>query len=87
MTTKQLTTEPLTPEPLSAAELAAIAARLHSAGLFAAHARTDVRRLLAEVHRLRHALQLGGSQAPTTHSNTNTAPTTANRTAPAATTI
>ena len=38
---------------LSDAELAAIAARLPVGGLFIAHARTDMTRLLAEVHRLR----------------------------------
>ena len=37
-------------------ELAAIAARLPVGGLFVAHAHTDMTRLLAEVHRLRHAL-------------------------------
>jgi hypothetical protein len=41
----------LTPE-----DLAAIDRRLNSAGLFAAHAYTDVTRLLAEVRRLRLAL-------------------------------
>jgi len=42
--------------PLGDEELAAIAARLPVGGLFIAHAHTDMTRLLAEVHRLRHAL-------------------------------
>ena len=42
--------------PLGDEELAAIAARLPVGGLFTAHAHTDMTRLLAEVHRLRHAL-------------------------------
>jgi len=41
---------------LSAADLAAIEAHLRADGIFTAHARTDVLRLLAEVRRLRHAL-------------------------------
>jgi len=42
--------------PMGDEALAAIAARLPVSGLFIAHAHTDVTRLLAEVHRLRHAL-------------------------------
>jgi len=41
---------------LSDADLASIQARLPVGGLFIAHAHTDMTRLLAEVHRLRHAL-------------------------------
>jgi len=41
--------------PLGDEELAAIAARLPVGGLFIAHAHTDMTRLLAEVHRLRHS--------------------------------
>lgn len=47
-------------------ELAAIAARLPVGGLFIAHAHTDMTRLLAEVHRLRHALRAPRGTAPTT---------------------
>jgi hypothetical protein len=43
-------------EVLAVGELAAIEARLPVSGLFAAHARTDVTRLLAEVHRLHQLL-------------------------------
>lgn len=42
--------------PMTAVELRTIERRLGSAGLFAAHAYTDVTRLLAEVHRLRREL-------------------------------
>jgi hypothetical protein len=41
---------------MSAADLAAVEAHLRADGIFTAHARTDVLRLLAEVRRLRHAL-------------------------------
>jgi hypothetical protein len=41
---------------MSAVDLAAIEAHLRADGIFTAHARTDVLRLLAEVRRLRHAL-------------------------------
>jgi len=46
----------LSDDALGDEELAAIAARLPVGGLFVAHAHTDMTRLLAEVHRLRHAL-------------------------------
>ncbi len=42
-----------TAAPLSDEELAAITARLPIGGLFAAHAHTDMTRLIAEIHRLR----------------------------------
>jgi hypothetical protein len=41
---------------MSAADLAAVEAHLRADGIFTAYARTDVLRLLAEVHRLRQAL-------------------------------
>jgi hypothetical protein len=41
---------------MSAADLAAVEGHLGADGIFTAHARTDVLRLLAEVHRLREAL-------------------------------
>jgi hypothetical protein len=41
---------------MTAADLAAIEAHLRADGIFTAHARTDVLRLLGEVYRLRHAL-------------------------------
>ena len=40
---------------MTAGDLAAIEAHLRADGIFTAHARTDVLRLLAEVRRLRHA--------------------------------
>ncbi len=47
-----------THDEIDADELAAIARRLdRSAGLFIGHARTDVTRLPAEVHRLRQAVE------------------------------
>ncbi len=52
---------------MSAADLAAIEAHLTADGIFTAHARTDVLRLLAEVRRLRHALTVARHELDRQH--------------------
>jgi hypothetical protein len=71
-------TTPSMSTAMSAVDLAAIEAHLRADGIFTAHARTDVQRLLAEVRRLRHALTVTRVALDRAHTTTSDALTVRN---------